>query len=174
MVTDVPQDSLEHSYAMLWLASYTFLLRLPSEVRLRTLLHPLRRSNAASLCKALPMCKANPDSALAAQEQTIIWENNGEVHIRIARRKNRPKGSGIIRRRCTCKVGESAMCTVHALWEGFFARLPDGAKPWARITANRALELLRMTLRRLQIPAEMTYGTHDFRRGHAEVIPHLD
>ena len=125
-----------------------------------------------SLHKALPMCKAGPDSAIAAQEQTIIWKENGEVCIRIARRKNRPKGSGVIKRRCSCSGGKTT-CAIHTLWDGYFAALPDGAKPWARITAHKALDRLRQVLRKLNIPDAEKYGTHDFRRGHAEVHPHI-
>ena len=57
---------------------------------------------------------------------------------------------------------------VHALWHSFFAALPDGAEPWSDITPAMARDRLRRTLQRLQVPSAAGYGTHDFRRGHAE------
>ncbi len=109
----------------------------------------------------------SPCSARAAQEQTIIWRDGDEVCIRIARRKNRPNGSGTLRRKCTCSGGASS-CAVHTLWDQYFAKLDDGAKPWAHITAGKARERLRQVLCRLQVPDADKYGTQDFRRGHAE------
>ena len=117
--------------------------------------------------KALPMCRASPCSTIAAQEQTIIWRDGDEVCIRIARRKNRPNGSGTLRRKCTC-CGGAWTCAVHMLWDQYFALLDDGAKPWAQITAGKARERLRRILERLRVPDACKYGTHDFRRGHAE------
>ena len=118
------------------------------------------------------MCKLEPSSAQAANEQTIIWRDGDEICIRIARRKNRPKGSGTLRRKCTCSGGAST-CAVHMLWDQHFAKLEDGTKPWAPITANKARERLRRILCRLQVPNAQKYGTHDFRRGHAEALIHV-
>ena len=98
---------------------------------------------ASSLWQALEMCKACPNSAGAAQEQTIIWRDGDDVCIRIARRKNRPKGSGTLRRRCTCKGGAST-CAVHMLWDQYFAKLEEGTKPWhPQVDANKARTRLR-------------------------------
>ena len=83
------------------------------------------------------------------------------------RRKNRQKGSGVLKRVCSCKGG-SAMCPIHTLWDQFFAQLPDGARPWEKVSAGKARERLRQILSRLQVPEWAEYGTHDFRRGHAE------
>ena len=83
------------------------------------------------------------------------------------RRKNRQKGSGVLKRMCSCK-GRSAMCPVHTLWDQYFAELPDGTRPWAKVSAGKARERLRLILSRLQVPEWAEYGTHDFRRGHAE------
>ena len=60
------------------------------------------------------------------------------------------------------------MCPIHTLWDQFFAQLPDGARPWERVSAGKARERLRQILSRLQVPEWAEYGTHDFRRGHAE------
>ena len=61
------------------------------------------------------------------------------------------------------------MCPVHTLWDKYFALLPDGAKPWAKVSAGLARERLRQILAKLLVPDWANYGTHDFRRGHAEV-----
>ena len=67
---------------MLWLTSYAWLLRVPSE--------------------ALPCCVGSPSSRSLEEQQTLIWREGVEICLRIRRRKNRPRGSGIMKRRCTC------------------------------------------------------------------------
>ena len=118
----------------------------------------------------MPTCKGKPDDANLAGAQTLIWREGDEVCIRIAKRKNRPKGSGILRRRCCCE-GSVDMCPVHTLWDRFFARLPEGSEPWKDISPGAARGKLRALLHRLGIVDADLYGTHDFRRGHAEVAP---
>ena len=121
--------------------------------------------------QALPTCKAEPGSHQFATEQSCIWLESGEVCFKMLRRENRAKGSGVLRRRCSCEGGATSMCAAHTLWEQFFAQLPAGAKPWARITANHARDRLRTLLRKLCVPDAESYGTHDFGRGHAEASP---
>jgi len=147
MVKAVQRQLEELSYAMLWLISYAFLLRLPSE--------------------ALPLCKLRPGDSRAPGEQTIIWREGDEVCLRMLRRKNRPNGSGTLRRMCTCR-GSVSTCIVHTLWDRFLAKLDEGAKPWAGISEGMAMARLRKILERLSVPDAAKYGTHDFRRGHAE------
>jgi hypothetical protein len=70
------------------------------------------------------------------------------------------------------------MCPIHTLWDQYFAALPDGARPWVSISANKARDRLRLVLSKLHVPDWAEYGTHDFRRGHAEVrsiayLPHI-
>jgi len=60
------------------------------------------------------------------------------------------------------------MCAVHTLWDGFLAGVPDGSKPWARVSASSARLRLRRVLGALSVPNAQRYGTQDFRRGHAE------
>ena len=134
--------------AMLWLFAYTFLLRLPSE--------------------ALPTWKGNADSQATSKHQTVIWRSADTVCIRILERKNRPGGSGILYRRCSCD-GSPITCAVHMLWDKFFAELDDDAAPWEDISASYARTRVRAVLEHLGVPNAMSYGTHSFRRGHAEV-----
>lgn len=126
----------------------------------------------AFILQALPACKMQPDAPGSASEQSIIWLENETVCLRLLRRKNRPQGSGVLRRVCTC-AGGAATCAVHTLWYQFLAELPDGAHPWRWITAGKARDRLRIILHRLGISEAGTYGTQDFRRGHAEVGTHV-
>ena len=84
------------------------------------------------------------------------------------RRKNRPQGSGKLMRMCSCK-GSPTTCIVHTFYDKFWAELPDGARPWAHLSAGGARTALRRTLARLAVPEAECFGTHDFRRGAAEV-----
>lgn len=147
MVAAVPRGLEELSFAMLWLLTYVFLLRLPSE--------------------ALPTCRGEPVSAMASAQQSVIWRDGDDICLRLLRRKNRPHGSGIFRRGCSCAGGKNT-CPVHALWDRFFAKLPVGAQPWADVSPNFARERVRAVLRNLDVPNANLYGTQDFRRGHAE------
>ena len=65
-------------------------------------------------------------------------------------------------------AGCADTCIVHALWESFLEQLPPGSEPWRHISSNYARLRLRTVLRRLDVPNAERYGTHDFRRGHAE------
>jgi len=147
MVAAIQRGDEELSFGMLWLFAYSFLLRLPSE--------------------ALPLRKCSPDSPMAQSEQSIAWFDGSAVCIRLRRRKNREQGSGVLRRFCTCK-GEPLTCMVHAFWARFLEKLPDGACPWAQVTAGQARNRLHRILRVLKVPDAENYGTHDFRRGHAD------
>jgi hypothetical protein len=165
MVRAVQRGVEDSCYGMLWLVTYAFLLRMPSEVRAFL---PLQFASTAPICrKALPMCKCTPDSLMAAGAQTIVWREGDTVCIRMLRRKNRQHGSGVLKRVCTCK-GDPLLCVVHMLWDKFLANLPDGARPWAHISPGTARSRLHQILHVLRVPSAKSYGTHDFRRGHAE------
>ena len=109
-------------------------------------------------------CREKADGA-----QSAIWRDGDEICVRLLRRKNRPQGSGIMRRRCSCAAGVRTCCAVHTLWERFFALLPDGTCPWAAVSPSQAIVRLRRLLEVLGVPDASAYGTHGFRRGHAEV-----
>ena len=113
------------------------------------------------------MKKCAPGSTAAQNAQSIIWREGDEVCVRLARRKNRPRGSGTMRRQCSC-AGGVRTCAVHTLWERFFAHLPDGTCPWTAVSPNHARARLRQLLQTLGVPDAGAYGTHDLRRGHAE------
>ena len=54
------------------------------------------------------------------------------------------------------------------LWDKFLAKLPVGSHPWNDITPHVAIQRVRLILQKLGVPNANEYGTHDFRRGHAE------
>lgn len=118
--------------------------------------------------KALPACKGRPDDVELEHKQTLVWKDGETVCIRILRRKNRQGGSGILRRVCSCSGGRH-LCVVHSLWDTFFELLPNGAEPWRNITPGLTRERLRKALQILRVSDASKFGTHDFRRGHAEV-----
>ena len=78
---------------MLWLVSYCFLLRLPSEVRLGWCCLLGTLVCVQLLRQALPMRKCEPDSEIAKTSQSIIWREGDEICLRLLRRKNRQSGS---------------------------------------------------------------------------------
>lgn len=147
LVAAVGQNLEEQSFAMLWLVSYTFLLRLPSE--------------------ALSMCRGGDGFVADASVQSLFWKDGDSVCLQLRSRKNRPGGSGVLRRVCTCR-GCKLTCPVHVLWDGFFVHLLPGTRPWQLVGAGTARAHLRNTLAKLGVPAAKSFGTHDFRRGHAQ------
>ena len=141
----VPQGKLPAEYAMLYLFTYVFLLRLPSE--------------------ALPCTVGG--AAFESDSQTLVWLGGDELHLRLQRRKNMPEGSQISRR-CWCK-SDCATCPVHVLGK-FFAELPPGSQPFDRITPALALRALKAALALLPDTRKdaSLYRCHVFRRGHAQ------
>ena len=133
--------------ATLWQLSYAFLLRVPSE--------------------ALPMRKGTPVGQRAHQCQSLIWREDDCVCMRLLRRKNRPHGSGVMRRKCSCP-GASRFCLVHYVWDGYVANLEEGEQLFEGISDGFARTRLHALLRQLAVPDAELYRLHDFRRGHAE------
>ena len=58
----------------------------------------------------------------------------------------------MLRRVCCCS-SMAAMCPVHVLWHGYFAKLEGGAQPWAQTSAGEALAHLRESLHTLKASA---------------------
>ena len=128
MILSVEQNIETQSFAMLWLAAYIFLLRLPSE--------------------ALPMVRGD-GGPMVGEQSTLYLDSGGRLCLALRRRKNRQGGS-LLRRTCACAACPS-VCPVHALWGQFFSLLPIGTKPWSQVSADRARRQLRSTLERLQV-----------------------
>ena len=133
--------------SMLYLTSYTFLLRVPSEGL------PLRSHKVNDAC--------THDHGISA--------NSEEVSVTLRRRKNMPHGSRLTRR-CTCRSC-SETCPVHVLGP-WLQGLPSGTKLFEGVTAPAALRRLRQRLLRLGTTDAAAYRLHDFRRGHAQDLVH--
>ena len=133
-------------FAMLCLASYAFLLRLPSE--------------------ALPAVRVEDDAAAAGEASAFVVSDKSVV-LHLARRKNHECRS-VLTRHCWCD--ECAVtCPVHALgaWLG---GAPTGQCLWAAWSPGAVRARLRRELRELGRQDANAFGTHAFRRGHAQDI----
>jgi hypothetical protein len=148
LIVDSEKRQREQNMAMLWLAAYTFLLRVPSE--------------------ALPMAKGDAvTSEWPGNEQSVLFlQDENTLCLKLLRRKNMMRGT-VIKRTCSCR-NSVRLCPIHVLWHGFFAGLDFGAKPWARLSSGFANRSLRQALTELKVPHAVSYGTHDIRRGHAK------
>ena len=145
MLLAVDLGAETRSFAMLWLTAYIFLLRLPSE--------------------ALPMEKGDGYASVDTKSVLHLKDEN-TVCLTLASRKNRQQCT-IIERTCTCEKLPT-LCPVHTLWHEFFAEFAVGTKPWGDLSAAAVRKHLRDTLKKLRVPEPESYGTHDFRRGHAK------
>ena len=61
-----------------------------------------------------------------------------------------------------------SLCPIHVLWAQFFSVLPLGTQPWVKLSSRIVILKLRASLENLGVPMSLAYGTHDFRRGHAD------
>jgi len=133
--------------AMIFLASYAFLLRVPSE--------------------CLPMAA---HEAPCNSEVPVFCIRGGETVLRLPFRKNRLFPTEIVRS-CWCKSCKST-CPVH-VFGAFMRGLPAGARPFALFNPGQTLLALRELLCELGIEHAMLHRLHDFRRGHAEDLRRL-
>ena len=129
---------------LLFLCAYTFMLRVPSEC----------------LLVAAHACGLHPESSTPTFH--IATD-----HVRwfLPTRKNWARPS-VIKRACWCTVCTKT-CPVHILGPAF-ASLPAGQQPFARITKDHAIKLLRQLLSLLNVEEAASFGTHDCRRGHCD------
>ena len=127
---------------MLFVASYAFLLRLPSE--------------------GIPMAA---HTAPAGCQTPVLSVAESSVTLWFPTRKNKLWPSQQVRA-CWCRSC-TLTCPVHVLG-AYMRALPAGTQPFAHIRASQALLALRELLAELHIPNAGVFRTHDFRRGHAE------
>jgi len=128
--------------AMLYLVSYVFLLRVPSE--------------------ALPMVMCNGGAVHG--EQSCLFMEDGKLVLALKCRKNKPKGSKLVRS-CWC-AQDTTTCPVHVLGKAL-SRLPVGFAPFKGLKPSMVVTALRDRLRRIGVEQADHYRTQDFRRGHA-------
>ena len=98
---------------MLYLTTYAFMLRLPSE--------------------ALPIVVGRV-GCTSDEEQAVIFVDGDRLVLKLRRRKNRIQGS-VLSRACWCRHDEKT-CPVHVLGP-FFASMDVGSRPFAHFTAAR-------------------------------------
>ena len=90
-----PAEGLERKYALLFLLSYTFLLRTPSE--------------------ALPALAGMEALAMISDANSILFVDGESLVIVLRRRKIKPEGSKLAVK-CTCSKG-AGWCAYHLIGE---------------------------------------------------------
>ena len=161
-------DSLVHSlvhladglfitdgFQELCLLAWEFLLRLQSEGL------PLEKGDAEEA----------QSSALGQHRHSAVWANRAEgmLHLRLARRKHRPRGSWLVRP-CTCSLkrsllGGATYCVVHRMAKYMHNRLV-GRRLWD-FTAQSFLGSLRRFLKVLKFNQADQLTLKAFRAGKA-------
>jgi len=127
-------------FVLLFAITYIFLLRLPSE--------------------SLPMVIGPVESS---NEQSVLVCEEDQIELHLARRKNKPFGSTLVRS-CWCGISKST-CPVHIFGRAL-RKFPKGTRLFSNINAKNALSELRDLLASLAIEDARLYRTHDLRRGH--------
>jgi hypothetical protein len=135
---------------MLYLLSYTFLLRVPSEAI------PVQVGHFAEARAALP-----------AGRHSMVGLQGGDLVLQLARRKNKPHGSTLVRS-CWCAQCK-VTCPVHVL-APWLAVWPEGHRPFGHMSARSAREGLKRLLAELGVEHASDYWLHDFRRGHTQEL----
>ena len=132
---------MHSAMAMLFLITYVFLLRLPSE--------------------ALPI---EVGRVPGKHQQAVLEMDDGKLVLTLLRRKNRPAGSRLER---TCWCRESCRtCPVHVLGPAV-RDIRTGTALFGGFTAAEANSALKDMLGKIGVAKAKEYRTHDIRRGHA-------
>ena len=122
---------------MLALASYVFLLRVPSE--------------------GLPIAVGQ---FLGAGQPPLFRAHDDRVELFLPRRKNRLHPTTLVRK-CWCAKSRFT-CPVHVLG-AYFAALPVGDQPFLQLSADAARVQLREVLEAIGTPDWHLYWLHDMR-----------
>ncbi len=137
------QQNVEYlPFATLFLFTYIFLLRLPSE--------------------ALPAVAGGED---CQEAQSVLTYEGEQVVLRLRSRKNKPAGS-CLTRSCWCGTS-AATCPVHVLGRWVQGKSP-GEPLFPGISAGGAASRLKTMLQAIGVARSHLYRTHDLRRGHAK------
>jgi hypothetical protein len=140
-------NQTEQTFAMLFLFSYCFLLRLPSE--------------------ALPVIVRDVP-CMFKSEQAVVVVATDSITLHLRRRKNKPAGSILTRSCCCSSSSRSPTCPVHVLGK-WFDKQPRVEPVFASITGAKANIVLRSFLKdACQVVDPRHYKSHDLRRGHAD------
>ena len=142
MVPLLLEQPEQREMIMLFLAAYTFLLRLPSE----------------ALCMAVERADDKRSS--------VFKMHSDKVELWLPRRKNKLQPSSQFRP-CWCKRCPLT-CPVHVLG-AYMNRFGHGAQPFRSISPVKANSGLKRLLALVGVDDASEFRTHDLRRGHAEV-----
>jgi len=148
LLAQMVQDALSRKCireAVLYLVSYIFCLRVPSE--------------------ALPMIRVG--SGENHGQQSEICCKDGRVQLKLLERKNKPEGS-LIQRDCWCSKCK-VTCPVHGLWP-LVEPLKNGTQLFKGVSGQDAICAIRQCLKRLGVKGSSKYTTKAFRRGHARQL----
>lgn len=166
-------------FAVLFLISYTFLLRFgtSSWQQIPLGMHVLMFTRLPS--EGLPLVIGRPEENPTAK--TALFMEGDEIVLVFRTRKNKLVESKLVRK-CWCTVSPST-CPVHkvmqhcesmlysrfCLWQlgRLCAQIKTGTQPFRQITAASARRVLREMLGELRVKSAALYDTHDLRRGHA-------
>ena len=139
-----PTDTAQETACMMFLCTYAFLLRLPSE--------------------CLPMVRGAGEHQCQGNQSTIFVDDDS-VTVLLMRRKNKENGSMLIRT-CWCK-NCPLTCPVCVLGH-WVKQFPVGAPLFGNFTPQSALYTLRCMLRDSGVQGDFDFRTQDLRRGHAK------
>ena len=145
-LVNLAKQERDESSALLYVLSYAFMLRVPSE--------------------ALPMRMATVEDAVcgpSGETQSAIYAEAGKLHLALHRRKNLQHGSRMVRD-CWCQSC-SITCPTHA-FERSTRCFSQGQPLFPHLTAENVRSELRRRLGLLNVDFPWKYCSHDFRRGH--------
>eukprot|EP00930_Biecheleria_cincta_P003118 TRINITY_DN104055_c0_g1_i1.p1 TRINITY_DN104055_c0_g1~~TRINITY_DN104055_c0_g1_i1.p1 ORF type:complete len:613 (-),score=63.61 TRINITY_DN104055_c0_g1_i1:266-2104(-) len=150
LVTLTDELNIHDGFQELVLISWEFLLRVQSEAL------PLECGSAEEA----------QSSSLGPERHSALWVNEKEksIHLRLARRKNRPKGSWLTRK-CTCSIVGNAYCIVHRL-AAYTVDGVQGSKLF-KFTSHELLSTVRRFLTILEFPRVEQLTLKSFRAGKA-------
>ena len=145
--TSAVEAEFDERFCMLFLITYVFLLRLPSE--------------------ALPIVRGRSGFAdYGMKHKAVVSLVDDGLQLRLSHRKNISKEC-IPKRPCWCKSAHYLVCPVHVIWpyiEGF----EEGQSIFGGITPSAARTTLRRYLAWIGKSDAMKFRTHGLRRGRAD------
>ena len=140
-------EEFDERFGMLFLLTYVFLLRLPSE--------------------ALPIVRGGSGVADYGMKPKAVLSLEGDcLVLKLSHRKNIAREC-VLKRPCWCKSAHSLVCPVHAIWP-YIKDFKEGQSIFEGITPSMAMKTLRKYLSLIGKPDFMKYRSHDLRRGHAD------
>ena len=143
------EEEGDSTSAVLYLLSYWFLLRVPSE--------------------GLPARFGSDGTPIDQRTgKTFYFKDGGQtICMEADRRKNKDEPTDMWRR-CVCKRS-ATVCPVHAT-AGFFETEAYGNAPFERITPRFFNASLRRRIQMLGVAKHQTFTSKTFRRGHTQDI----